>query len=95
MQPQKFRDALKNKLGSKRHFMICPLGFALAACGGGGGTVIFGQISTMNSFGLTDNPFKNATTQGSYWTPSDNILTYAVANGFNGETEQPHLTGPC
>ena len=42
-------------------------------------------MSPISTFGLTNNSFKDATTQGSYWSPPDNVLTYAVANGFNGE----------
>lgn len=64
---------------------ISPLALALAACGGGGGGTSTGVMSTSTSFGLTGNSFKDATTQGSYWYSENNTLTYAVANGFNGE----------
>lgn len=73
-------------------FGMTPVALSLAACGGGGGnggeadtTSRVGTISSAISFAKTGNAFTDATTQGSYWSPSDNILTYAVANGFNGE----------
>ena len=64
---------------------MSPLALALAACGGGGGGTSTGTMAQETTFPLTGNKFKDATTQGSKWSPENNILTYAVANGFNGE----------
>ena len=72
---------------------ISPLALAVAACGdGAGGTstdtmakAATGTMARATTFPLTGNKFKDASTQGSKWSPENNILTYAVADGFNGE----------
>ena len=84
MSAQRLKSIIRNKISNKAHLQLSPLGLALSACGGGE-THSPGSVSSFSSFGLTNNLFRDATTQGSYWTPSDNVLTYAVANGFNGE----------
>jgi len=77
----------KKTLAKKKALALSPVGLALAACGGGGG----GETSSSTmavaiEFPLTGNNFIDASTQGSKWSTSNGPLTYAVANGFSGET---------
>ena len=69
---------------------ISPLGLALTACGGGGTKepeVIteINRHSEFVTFDLTGNDFIDASTQGSKWVPTDGVITFALADGFNGE----------
>jgi len=76
---------LEKKIKQINPATMSPLALALAACGGGGGGTSTGTMAQATTFPLTGNKFKDASTQGSKWSPENNILTYAVANGFNGE----------
>ena len=70
---------------------ISPLGLALTACGGGSGEERPDVISTVDThsdfvtFDLTGNDFIDASTQGSKWVPTDGVITFAIADGLNGE----------
>ena len=70
---------------------ISPLGLALTACGGGSDEEQPDVISPVNThskfvtFELTGNDFIDASTQGSKWAPTDGVITFALADGFNGE----------
>jgi hypothetical protein len=58
---------------------------AAAAAQAAANNVYTPRLSTATTFPMTGNSFVDASTQGSYWIPDDGILTYAVANGLNGE----------
>ena len=70
---------------------ISPFGLALAACGGGSDNEQPDMISVVDTnsdfvnFELTGNDFIDASTAGSKWVPSDGVITFALADGFNGE----------
>ena len=49
------------------------------------GLTFTGTMATASTFPITGNNFIDATTMGSKWSPQNGILTYAVANGFDGE----------
>ena len=71
---------------------ISPFGLALTACGGGSDEEQPDVISAVDThsefvtFDLTGNDFIDASTQGSKWAPTDGVITFAVADGFNGES---------
>jgi Ca2+-binding RTX toxin-like protein len=80
------------KLNRKSKFVtISPLGLALTACGGGSSEErpdVVSKVDTHSdfvTFALTGNDFIDASTQGSKWVPTDGVITFAVADGFNGE----------
>ncbi len=80
---------MQSKLVSKQRsqqmfFASSPLALLLSACGGGGGSTTY-SISAVNTVPPGNNSFLNATTQGSYWAPTDGVLTFAVSGGLAGE----------
>lgn len=83
---QKMNLEPKYKQFSKKNAVaFSPISFALAACGGGGGSTS-DNMATAVTYPITGNNFIDASIQGSIWSTSNGPLTYAVANGFSGET---------
>ena len=60
---------LEKKIKQINPATMSPLALALAACGGGGGGTSTGTMAQATTFPLTGNKFKDASPQGSKWSP--------------------------